>query len=163
MRVTGWRSAKARQPSSADRNASDLPKNVLYCKATNQIMVDQDLAARLDADPLFGDLSTGYLVGHAYSAAILDAMGSTLAGKQRVLLADCYTGAWVGNDIPPLPADRAQDAIRLSAGDLDEAVITAIVRSDTSTTGNRGTAFEKIDAFRMGVLGGLAACTSRNP
>jgi predicted metalloprotease len=141
---------------------SQFPKNILYCPATNQVLVDQDLAKKLDANPLFGDLSIGYLVGEAYSEAVQVAMGSKLQGKDRVLLSDCFTGAWTRDDIPPLPADRAKDGISLSAGDLDEAVITAITRSDDSSSDNaRGTAFEKIDAFRTGVLGGLAACKSR--
>jgi hypothetical protein len=99
----------------------------------------------------------------AYSEAVQDATGSTLSGKPRELLNDCYTGAWVADDIPPLPTDRPPaESISLSAGDLDEAIVTLIDRSDdSSTTGERGTAFEKIDAFRAGVLGGIAACASR--
>ena len=50
----------------------------------------------------------------------------------------------------------------LSAGDLDEAIVTTIVRSDpTNDTNVEGSAFEKIDAFRSGVLGGSAVCQER--
>ena len=87
---------------------------------------------------------------------------SKLTGKDRVLLNDCYTGAWVRDDIPPLPAGRPTDSISLSAGDLDEAVVTALTRSDDSSSNDtHGTAFEKIDWFRAGVLGGLTACKTR--
>ena len=52
----------------------------------------------------------------------------------------------------------------LSAGDLDEAIITAIGRSDATTDTNIvGTAFEKIDAFRTGVQGGLNVCDGAIP
>jgi hypothetical protein len=52
----------------------------------------------------------------------------------------------------------------LSAGDLDEAIITAIDRSDERTdTDEFGSAFEKVDAFRTGVLGGLNVCRSEIP
>ncbi len=51
----------------------------------------------------------------------------------------------------------------MSAGDLDEAVVTAVALGDeASTTDIVGTAFEKIDSFRAGVLGGLPACQNRD-
>jgi predicted metalloprotease len=89
--------------------------------------------------------------------------GPLLTGKNRILLDDCYTGAWVRDDIPPLPADRdPAESIALSAGDLDEAVVTAIARSDDSSAADtRGTAFEKVDSFRSAVIGGIGACKSR--
>ena len=60
--------------------------------------------------------------------------------------------------IPPIPEER-ENSLQLSAGDLDEAVIIAIARSDQSTDTNvNGSAFEKISAFRTGVLGGLNVC-----
>ena len=106
-------------------------------------------------------MSVGYLIGEAYSEAVQHALRSTLTDKKRVLLNDCFTGAWVADDIPPLSAERQADttSISLSAGDLDEAIITALKRSDDSDdTDKRGTAFEKIAAFRNGVLNGTDAC-----
>jgi hypothetical protein len=77
------------------------------------------------------------------------------------LLDDCLTGAWAKDIVPPIP-DARTDKTSLSAGDLDEAIVTAIVRSDATTDTNvNGSAFEKIDAFRAGVLGGMQACQDR--
>jgi predicted metalloprotease len=88
-------------------------------------------------------------------------LGSTLDGEPRVLLDDCLTGAWARDIVPPIP-DARVDKTALSAGDLDEAIVTAIVRSDDSSDTNvNGSAFEKIDAFRAGVLGGMQACQDR--
>jgi hypothetical protein len=82
-----------------------------------------------------------------------------LTDEPRALLDDCLTGAWLRDDLPPVPEDRT---LGLSAGDLDEAVVTAIVRGDpASDTNINGSAFEKIDAFRSGVLGGMQACQER--
>jgi hypothetical protein len=68
----------------------------------------------------------------------------------------CLTGAWVGSIVPPTPEDYV---VQLSAGDLDEAVVTAISRSDpTEDTDLAGGAFEVVSAFRAGVLEGVAAC-----
>jgi predicted metalloprotease len=135
--------------------------NVLYCESTNTILVDTDLAERLADDEVLGDMSVGYLIGEAYSEGVQQALKSTLTGKSRVLLNDCFTGAWVADDIPlgPNQGARGGGDLTLSAGDLDEAILTALKRSDDSTdTDKRGTAFEKIAAFRNGVLNGIDAC-----
>ena len=50
----------------------------------------------------------------------------------------------------------------VSAGDLDEAIQTIIGISDESSDDDvRGGLFEKIDAFRNGVLNGLDACLAQ--
>ena len=52
--------------------------------------------------------------------------------------------------------------ILLSAGGLNEAIITAVALGDEAATTNEiGSAFEKIDSFRAGALGGLSACQNR--
>jgi predicted metalloprotease len=109
----------------------------------------------MSTDPLTGDMSVGYLFSDAYSDAIQTALRSTRTGEPRALLNDCLTGAWVASTINP-PEDAV---LILSAGDLDEAIVTAIARADESTDTNvNGSAFEKVDAFRTGVLGGLNVC-----
>ena len=84
---------------------------------------------------------------------------------------DCLTGAWVKTTIPAvdeggqleLPQPRAAERTAMvSAGDLDEAIETIIGISDvTSDDDVRGSLFEKIDAFRNGVLNGLDACLAQ--
>ena len=49
----------------------------------------------------------------------------------------------------------------MSYRDLDEAIVMAIASADENSDANvRGGAFENIDAFRQGVLGGLAVCST---
>ncbi|MEY4176194.1 MAG: hypothetical protein RI900_3359 [Actinomycetota bacterium] len=137
--------------------------NAVFCPGDNTIHWDDDVFAALAADPLTGDMSVGYLLSNAYSDAIQYALRSNRQGESRALFSDCLTGAWVGYIVPPIPQDRT-DQLVLSAGDLDEAIITAIDRSDASTdTDVLGSAFEKVDAFRTGVLGGLNVCRSAIP
>ena len=145
-------------PSCDGIDSAAYARNVVFCPADNVIYWDQDYALELSQDPLTGDMSVGYLFSNAYSEAIQYALNSQLQGEPRALFDDCLTGAWVGFIIPPIP-DTREDTLQLSAGDLDEAVIIAIARSDSSTDTNiNGTAFEKISAFRTGVLGGLNVC-----
>lgn len=157
-------------PDCEGLSAEVLTNDATYCASTNTIVYDevfvQDLYNRL------GDLSFGYPLASAYSDAVQVALSSSLAGEPRELLNDCLVGAWIVDIVPsgevnadgiPL-ANNPNQEILLSSGDLDEAVITAIALGDeTSSTNEVGTAFEKIDSFRTGVLGGLSACQRRIP
>jgi predicted metalloprotease len=154
-------SADGAQPSCDGIDSSQFADNVVYCTASNTIFVDQAFGEKSIADPLLGDMSIGYLISQGFSENVQALLGSKLEGKPRALLDDCLTGAWAKDIVPPIP-DARTDKTSLSAGDLDEAVVTAIVRSDpTNDTNVNGTAFEKIDAFRAGVLGGMQACQDR--
>ena len=97
-----------------------------------------------------------------------------MVGEPRALLNDCFTGAWV-RDITPDSAghtprggdrdgDGIDDAVQSSPGDLDEAIQMATLVGDAGANVNViGSPFEKIAAFRTGVLGGLDACTAMLP
>jgi predicted metalloprotease len=144
--------------------SDEFEQSAVFCPATNTILLDQEYARTLydtalpsvsGEDILLGDMSVGYLLAGAYGDAVQLAVG---LDETDPLISDCLTGAWVNDIIPPVPANRG---LRLSPGDLDEAVVTAIIRADSDTQVNgRGEAFDKIDAFRSGVLGGVDACTN---
>jgi predicted metalloprotease len=170
------------QPFTVDAGApacDDLPADALvnaarFCATTNTIVYDEgfvrDLYNRL------GDLSFSYPIATAYSDAVQVALQSSLAGEARVLLNDCLVGAWIVDIVPAVDengglvvdadgnilATNPNQQILLSAGDLDEAITTAVLLGDeAASTDVNGTAFEKIDAFRSGALGGLTSCQSR--
>lgn len=153
-----------------DGDDRDPVGNAILCASSNEVLADEDFATKLIGD--IGDMSIGYIVAQAYSEAVQRAVNSPLAGEERALMNDCLTGVWAKSIIPgtgvgantsgtgdTTPQNPAALTV-LSAGDLDEAVITAIRRSDVSADTNvRGSAFEKIAAFRQGVLDGAAACS----
>jgi predicted metalloprotease len=146
-------------PTCDGVDKSKLVENIVYCAASNTIFIDQDWAEKTVQDPLLGDMSIGYLISQGYSENVQGLLGSKLTGEPRALLDDCLTGAWIRDDLPPQPQGRP---LYLSAGDLDEAIVTAITRGDpTSDTNINGSAFEKVDAFRSGVLGGMQSCQAR--
>jgi predicted metalloprotease len=145
-----------------------LVNNAVFCQNTNTIAYDDDFLQSLYNQ--FGDLAFGYPIIAAYSDAVQVALQSSLAGEQRVLLDDCLVGAYLLDVLPTSELDASgnqvstnpDQVILLSAGDLDEVVSTAVLEGDpTSDTNRFGTAFEKIDAFRAGVTGGLDACQAR--
>ncbi len=150
-------------PSCASIDEAAYKNNVVYCPDDNTIYWDQDTMKELSENPLTGDMSVGYLFSNAYSESVQFALASARTGETRALFDDCLTGAWVAYIVPTeggqLPNDGRVDTLQLSAGDLDEAVVTALARSDlASDTNVLGSAFEKIDSFRKGVLGGINAC-----
>ena len=135
------------------------------CPSTGVVHLNGPLARELHSNALtFGDFSVGYLLATGWSEAVQRALGSDLEGEARHLQNDCLTGAWVKSVIPiapfELPLPRHEDRTSsVSPGDLDEAIRTQIRLGDAGTDDNViGTPFEKIEAFRSGVLGGLSAC-----
>ena len=146
-------------PTCDGIDSSQFTGNIVYCAASNTVFVDQQFADKSIADEFLGDMSVGYLISQGYSENVQALLGSKLTGAKRALLDDCLTGAWIRDDLPPQPDGRP---LYLSAGDLDEAIVTAIVHGDQSSDTNvSGTAFEKVDAFRSGVLGGMKSCQER--
>ena len=113
----------------------------------------------------FGDFAVGYVIGLAWADAVQTAMGSHLQGEGRALASDCLVGAWIGTAIPGFDSGATTTTVpqarylRVSPGDLDEAVQTALVVGDRRAQRQReGSAFEKIAAMRRGVLNGLPTC-----
>ena len=148
-----------------------LTPQVAVCPAQRVIVYDEP--AVIDLYDEFGDFTLGYVYGIAAAELVQVDLGSGLTGEERALANDCYTGAWV-RDITPAadgstPRGQRDDdgdgvpdsTVSTSPGDLDEAIRMAILVGDIGVNVDQiGTAFEKIDAFRSGVLGGLASCST---
>jgi predicted metalloprotease len=154
----------------ADISCSTAPQLVApglaTCTADRVVFLDDAFARRLYADPIVGsaDFAVGYFIALAWADVAQDLLGSTLTGSDRALANDCLVGAWTRDLDPDRPArpDEGLDRGIISPGDLDEAVVAAIEIGDTSSDDDvLGTPFEKIDAFRAGVLGQTDACLDR--
>jgi predicted metalloprotease len=137
-----------------------MATGAVYCPATHEVFFDEQFAR--DLYEQFGDFVVGYVLGDAWSEAAQEALDSTLTGEPRALLSDCLTGAWVQHLIPDSPDDTSGPHIE--AGDLDEAIRTALIVGDESSDDDViGSGFEKIASFREGVLDGISACTAQLP
>lgn len=137
------------------------------CAETDTVYLNEPAALELYQQDTFGDFSVGYLIAVEWAEAAQRALGSTLEGEARALADDCLAGAWVSTvmltdeGVLPEPRDPARESA-VSPGDLDEAVRTVILISDESSSDDEiGGAFEKIEAFRTGVLDGLDACLAQ--
>ncbi len=143
----------------------DLAQGTAWCASTNEVFFNEPVAR--DFYDSLGDFSVGYALGTAWSEAVQDALGSDLTGEPRALLNDCLTGGWVKTVTPidfvlPQPRLATRDSVRISAGDLDEAIQTVLLVGDSGVDDNVvGNAFEKIDALRKGVIEGTDACLAQ--
>ena len=145
-------------PACAGTDTSAWKGTAGWCKSDNTIYWDRTSADKALAD--IGDMAVGYLYSVAFGDAVQTALHSRRTGEKRALMNDCLTGTWARYISPPIPDSRV-DKLSLSAGDLDEAIIEAIDTADPlDTTNIHGSAFEKVHAFRLGVLGGLTACNA---
>jgi hypothetical protein len=123
--------------------------------------------AALELYRSLGDFAVGYVLGNAWSEAVQTALGSDLDGEPRALLNDCLTGGWVKTVTPidfvlPQPRLATRISVRISAGDLDEAIQTVLRLGDAGIDDDViGNAFEKIDAFRTGVIEGTDSCLAQ--
>jgi predicted metalloprotease len=134
-------------------------KPYVYCPDDNTLYFNRTAGKKVyDA---FGDYAIGYLLSNGYGDAVQTALGSKLKGAKRALLNDCLTGAFTAGSLPD-STDKRPQRVSIQAGDLDEAVQTAVIIGDTKSTDDQvGTGFQKVAAFRSGVLGGLTACNKQ--
>ena len=161
--------------SGSDTGCTDAEATspVSYCPSSNTIGVDvEDLAEigqpetpqRGDILPLnvSGDYSAYVLFASRYTLALQREAGQTLDDPQTALRSACLSGVITA----ALSAESNEAAleIRLSPGDLDEAV-SGLLSDGLAASDVNGTTlpsgFSRVDAFRSGVLGGKPLCDSR--
>jgi predicted metalloprotease len=130
------------------------------------VYFDEPFAEQLYDDPIEGnaDFAVGYMLATGWAEEAQVLLGSPLTGEARALANDCLVGAWTADMLPgrELRPEEGDSRGLISPGDLDEAVLAAITLGDPGLHDDRiGSAFEKIDSFREGVLGGIPVCTDR--
>jgi hypothetical protein len=101
-----------------------------------------------------GDNAVGLLLGDLYARAAQHRRGQSTQGSSGQLAVDCLNGSWT-YDL--LHRATRSNTTKLSPGDLDEAV-AALLALGRATGGNGTPGFDRIAAYRNGVLNGLSAC-----
>jgi predicted metalloprotease len=139
-------------PPCADRNAA--AEGAFYCPSGSFVAFDnQRLAPALYQR--YGDNAVGTLIGNLFARAAQERRGRSTDDRAGQLAVDCLTGGWT-NDL--LTRDDQAD-LRLSPGDLDEAVAALLVFGRAEQGTDDASAFDRIASYRSGVLNGLPACT----
>ncbi|MGH9113887.1 MAG: neutral zinc metallopeptidase [Acidimicrobiales bacterium] len=135
------------------RAAAEFAADAVFCEDENQVVIGNDLARTLHRD--IGDYAVAAELGRLWAQAAQSELG-TGTGTDESLQADCLTGAWAASTFPGAE-DVTPTTLQISAGDLDEGIMGFIAYSD-AVADDAGTAFERTDALRTGVVGGYAAC-----
>jgi predicted metalloprotease len=154
--VKGWVPLAPGAPFTGSAPKGCVVERAAYCQATKRIVYDDSFLS--SKAYRIGDFAVGFLLAGAWAEAALELEGNKLTGTARSLRADCYIGSWTKDQIkdetkpaPPGPVRK----LELSPGDLDEGVVAALrFRSDDDAP-----PFDRLAAFRKGLLGGRAACT----
>ena len=120
-----------------------LSDAVTYDASSNTVHYDS--ATLQQVHDSIGDFGSGMLLATAWASSVEHQMGQPLGTDASRRGAECLAGAWA-----------ASEQSSLSPGDLDEAV-TVLVSAGQGNT-DRGTAFDRVAAFRDGFKNGPSQC-----
>jgi predicted metalloprotease len=129
--------------TGGDSDGGVLSDAVTYQPSTNT--VHYDAATLQQVHDSIGDLGSGMLLATAWASSVEHQLGTNVGTDAARRGAECLAGAWA-----------ASQQSSLSPGDLDEAV-TVLVKAGTGST-DRGTAFDRVAAFRDGFKNGPSQC-----
>ena len=104
-----------------------------------------------------GDFAVATMFATKYGADVVDQLGSADDPASATLQGDCFAGSWAAALLPPNPPEDYQ--LKLSPGDLDEGVAVLLAFRSEADRENQGPAFDRIRAFRTGVIQGAESCT----
>jgi predicted metalloprotease len=142
-----------RTAPDCDKPDTSAGGQAFYCPAGGFIAFDnRRLGPQLYRN--IGDNAIGMLLGDLFARAAQDRRGRSTQDRAGQLAVDCLAGSW-SNDLLRRGSDP--QSLTLSPGDLDEAV-AALLAFGRAGDGSGATAFDRIAAYRNGVLQGLNAC-----
>ncbi|MBB4685591.1 neutral zinc metallopeptidase [Amycolatopsis jiangsuensis] len=146
-----------------------------YCPDDNTVRLDLDrleaLAQPVDQEAEqagregtgLGDFAAFSEIASRYAVGIQKGVGASIDNADAGLRTACLVGAWAA--FTNRPGEPGTSGLRLSAGDLDEAIadllrpdglVSADVRGDRPDSG-----FDRVEALRRGYLEGSSVCSKR--
>jgi predicted metalloprotease len=134
----------------------DAVYQAFYCIPDNVALIDA--AYLLPELNDIGDFALAVQIARQWAFAAQVQLGNTDDTIGTSLHADCLTGLYAGDVYFQLRPDTAQ--LVLSAGDLDEAIISFIEFGTPGDDSVTGTPFQRSDAFRTGFIGFVEDCDS---
>ncbi len=154
--IQGFDSNSAAPPACGTDDTSGYL--LFYCATGNFIAFDDGVVFPQIAEGN-GDFAVSTLLATQYGLAVQAQLAFEADTKEQNLTADCLAGSWAGDVFDQRRADTG--SLVLSPGDLDEAIQILLTFGESSDSG-RGTGFDRVKAYRDGVLGGPSACLSTN-
>jgi predicted metalloprotease len=161
--ITPFDPSKARPVCNGTRlPRSQAVNGIAYCTETRTIAYDHRLLP--DVYDRSGDFGVAVVIAAEWAVAMQQDRDVAGDPKALELQQSCFTGSWAG-DVVRGGHDPTGDGLTLSAGDLDEAIQSFLIfrDSDKISAGTGASAFENVDAFRLGFFQGEAACVDLVP
>jgi predicted metalloprotease len=152
------------ETTCADAKATDPAS---YCPSTNSITLDVPALARIGTPGRrgqggIGDFAAFGEVASRYALSVEKAVGLPVDDPNAGLRTACLTGAWAGI---AQQANDPENTLRLSPGDLDEAIAELLADGGLIASDVNGrqvpAGFARVEAFRVGYLQGSGACTTK--
>jgi predicted metalloprotease len=143
-----------------------------YCLDDNTVVFDKKKLALLGTPPKrgqepgadgvgIGDFAAFAEIASRYTMSVQKAVGLKLDNEKAGLRTACLTGAWAR--VAEKPGTK-QDPLRISPGDLDEAVAEMLMGKSLIAADINGTpvkaGFARVEAFRIGYTN-AKECTAR--
>ena len=137
-------------------SGDELRGAAVYCEDENVVVID---GGRLTTELYrIGDFAFGAEVARLWAIGAQARLGLETEGEEQSLQADCMTGLYARSIAPEVAAAEPDSTLlSISPGDLDEGIQGFIAIGD-ALADDTGTAFERTDALRTGVVEGLAGC-----
>ncbi|MGH9290515.1 MAG: neutral zinc metallopeptidase [Acidimicrobiales bacterium] len=137
-------------------SGDELRGAALYCEDENVVVIDR---TGLTTDLYrIGDFAFGVEVARLWAIAAQAQVGLDGGDQELSLQADCMTGVYARSISPEVPLGEPDSSLlEISPGDLDEG-IQAFVAMGEGLSDEAGSAFERTDALRTGVVEGLEGC-----
>ena len=104
-----------------------------------------------------GDYAVATLLATQYGLAAMTRANDKSDEKTSDLRADCFAGSYTASVI--LGNRSETSTFRISPGDLDEAIKALLVFRGEGDVERQGTGWERVKAFRQGVIDGAKPCT----
>lgn len=105
-----------------------------------------------------GDYAVSTLLATQYGLAALSRLGDESDEKTSTLRADCLAGGYTASVILHNRAETSSWSI--SPGDLDEGIKALLVFRGDGDADRQGAGFDRVRAFREGVINGAESCLS---
>jgi predicted metalloprotease len=103
-----------------------------------------------------GDYAVSTLLATQYGLAALTRLGDESDERTSTLRADCLAGGYTASVI--LHNREETSSWSISPGDLDEGITALLVFRGTGDADRQGAGFDRVRAFREGVINGAEAC-----
>ena len=120
------------------------------------MIADADLL--LPSLAIIGDFAVTYPIVHAWSQQVLLAGLGAIPEEGPILSGDCVSGAWTRAIFD------GQENLGLSAGDIDEAILSFGVYTPTGPDGAQQSeppeTIARVEAFGRGFFEGMESCLS---